>query len=81
MREINGVTTNGIPVYSLDEAATALDIQYYHIIYNERVGKFPPSRRDDKHRRIYTKPDLKELRAIIDGKSRYDHATNQVVPI
>jgi DNA-binding transcriptional MerR regulator len=67
---------NGVSVYDVNEAAHYIGLEYYHLLYNERVGKFPLPRRDTSRRRIYTKQDLKELKALCDGKASYDKATD-----
>ena len=68
-------------LYHIDDAAEALGCQFYQIIHRERVGKYPPARRNKKNDRVYTKQDIEELRLIEQGKARWDKAKQEVVPV
>jgi hypothetical protein len=64
-------------VYNIDEAADKLNLQYYHLIYNERIGKFPPAKKNTFNHRYYTEDDLKQLQNIANGKTVWNKLTNE----
>ncbi len=67
--------------YNVDDCAEALECQFYQVIHRERVGKYPPARRNKLNDRIYTEQDIRELKLIEQGKAKWDKVKQQVIPI
>lgn len=51
---------------NVDQLAGRLGIQYYQVLYLERVGVFPRAKRTRTNDRTYTEKDAKKLKSIYE---------------